>query len=150
MFLDKFTGGEKPPTQIINAFSTGGAQLVTESPSTIAIQDSKIITLTGMTANTYKTALSITGEGKLHFARLAYSTTTPITSTMKARVTVDGKVIFDPSMSSTQGGGAGWSAVYGINIVSAFAPVYFASSLLIEAMVNDTQDVRLQTIYNLY
>ena len=148
MFLDKFTGGEKPPVHIINAFSTGGGLLATEAGLTSQVADSKIITLTGMTANTYKTALSITGEGKLHFARLAYSTATTNISAMKARVTIDGKVVFDPSMSSPSEGRWGYS--YGINIVSSFAPVYFANSLLIEAMVNDTQDVRLQTIYNLY
>lgn len=149
MFLDKFTGGEKPPVQIINAFSTGGVAMtqVPESSEVASIANSKKISVTGIVANTYKTALSISGEGKLHFARIAYPTLPAGSSTMKARITIDGKVVFDPSM--TMPGGA-VAVNSGIVAIASSAPVYFANSLLIEVMGNDTLDLQLQTIYNLY
>jgi len=149
MFLDKFTGGEKPPVQIINAFSTGGGTIIqaSESGEVASIANSKKISVTGIVANTYKTALSISGEGKLHFARIVYPTSPAVSSTMKARITIDGKVVFDPSMTTTGGVTAANS---GIVAIASSAPVYFANSLLIEVMGSDTFDLQLQTIYNLY
>ena len=103
--LSQFSGGGfRPPKTIVNQFSSAGHQS-TNLVSAIGAASPKVVLSGSMTANTLKSIVSVTGAGCLLFCG-AYRAGA-VARTLRAKLTIDGVVVFDytsASSSSTNDG----------------------------------------------
>lgn len=83
--VNQFRALRVPTTYVGNTASSAGGGSYPVVPSPAA--NLKFITGGALTANTYKTLLSITGSGILRFAALQFTTDT---QSAKMRITIDG------------------------------------------------------------
>lgn len=107
-------------------------------------------TLSGaLTANTYKTIVSVTGQGILKFCAVASVDTT--SRTQSIRLTIDGVVVCEKSVASVNALNKGIVAVGGVvdsASVARFDRLAFNTSLLVEVKSNTTETDKLYTLTN--
>ena len=138
--LSQFSGGGATKA-IVNAFSAGGVI------STIVIQGGQsknaadVVTSVGTTAAALVELLSVTGGGDVPYLSAYVTDTTP--RTIRAKVTVDGIVVFDATSSASSLANTGL-LVIGVStstglFTQAPAPLRFNSSLLVEVASSLTE-----------
>lgn len=110
-------------------------------------------TLSGaLTANTYKTILSVTGQGILKFCAVASFDTTPRTQSL--RITIDGVVVCEKSVASISSSNKGIVGVGGLGTalldaaLLRFDSCRFNASLLVEVKSNITETDKIYTLTN--
>ena len=107
-------------------------------------------TLSGaLTANTYKTIVSVTGQGILKFCGVASVDAT--TRTQSIRITIDGVVVCEKSVAGVNAINKGIVAVGGLvdsTSVARFDRLAFNTSLLVEVKSNITETDKLYTLTN--
>lgn len=107
-------------------------------------------TLSGaLTANTYKTIVSVTGQGILKFCAVASADTT--SRTQSIRLTIDGVVVCEKSVAGVNAINKGIVAVGGLvdsASVARFDRLAFNTSLLVEVKSNITETDKLYTLTN--
>jgi hypothetical protein len=148
--LTQFTGGERV-SSIVGApvTSTSMQNLYPAAGATAALSGA-------MTAATLKTALSITGRGRINWAAIYCNDATA--RTLRMKITVDGSVIRDTtsaSISTANGGfvGLGGGFYNGTFATAVFyQPVRFGESLLIEiaSSVSETDKATFAYAYEVF
>ena len=146
-----FSGGSRPPKNIINAFSTSGvtgiAMLLSSGEASKAV---KVVGLGAVTAGVLKTALSVTGAGQIDFLAIVAADTTP--RTLRMKVTIDGVVAFDSTTASISITGAGMPvigvAASATSVSMTLQPTFFNSSLLVEAASSLSEAAPANVGYN--
>lgn len=107
-------------------------------------------TLSGaLTANAYKTVISVTGQGVLKFCAVASGDTT--SRTLSIRITIDGVVVCEKSVAGVNATNKGIVAVGGAvdaTSVARFDRVKFNTSLLVEVKSSLTETDKLYTFTN--
>lgn len=139
-------GGALPTKAIINGFNVGG----NAGASGIAV--GREILSGALTANTFATVLSATGQGEVPL--LSCYTKDSTSRTLRLRVTVDGVVVFNPTASAAiTATGAGIYAA-GVFTASGFfaqgAPIRYSSSLLVEVASSLTETDKIAIGYVLH
>lgn len=136
-------GGVGPTTQIVNAFSSGGAAPVSfASPSTTCNAQSTSVSVPS--SGTWVNALSVTGSGNVSFLAFTEGTSTP--RTISVRVTVDGTyTAFNATSAATSGTGNTGVLVIGGRDGSAVPSqavntLRYTTSLLVEVQQNIAGD----------
>jgi len=146
--LTDFVFRGSPPIQIINAFSIGS------TPSVFIIDSSGKKFLSGaLTANTYKSVLSVTGSGCITFAGVNREDTT--SRLVGIKLTIDGVIVFQ-SVSSAFGSdsygiyavGAGGYFNGSVDYAKPASPVYFNSSFSVEVSSSITETDKVSAIVN--
>lgn len=143
-FLTQFLGGERVSALV-------GKQHLSPTFSQIVLAANAIPVLSGaMTANTLKTALSVSGRGKINWA--AVYANDGSARTLRMRVTIDGLVVLDSTSASfmeSDRGFVGIGAGKGTSTpIAVFQPLRFQSSLLIELASNVTETDKATFAYN--
>jgi hypothetical protein len=146
--LSQFAGGA-PTTSIVNAYSSGGVQSGITVLGSVGNNATEVVPSGELTANVLATALSVTGGGEVPFLTVGTKDTT--SRTVRAKVTVDGVVVFDATSSAVTILGSGM-AVVGYNggagiYVQAPAPIRFNSSLLVEIASSRTETGKVSISY---
>ena len=148
--LTQFTGGERVASIV-------GTPVLSATMSNLAPRVGATAALSGaMTAGTLKTALSITGRGRINWA--AIYTNDATARTLRMKITVDGSVIRDytsASISTTSSGfvGLGGGSIVGVTAEGVFyQPVRFGESLLIEiaSSVTETDKATFAYAYEVF
>jgi hypothetical protein len=128
--LSQFTGGERISSLV-------GTPVASSSLQNVYPYAGATAALSGaMTAATLKTALSVTGRGRLNWAALYANDATP--RTLRMKITVNGAVIRDYTSASISTANTGFVGVGGgyYNGTTAanvfYQPIRFSESLLIE------------------
>lgn len=150
--LAQFMGGARPPSSIINEFAAGS---VSTTGAPLAAAPGKQILSGSLSAATLSTVLSITGAGILMWAALRTMDAT--SRTVRAKVTIDGVVVFDATSNAIAQSGDGIVIVGGIlqasgNTPAEYAQVAFNVSLLIQiaSSLTETDKIALKTAYQVY
>lgn len=102
-----------------------------------------------LTANTYKTIVSVTGQGIIKFCALATSDTT--SRTISIRLTIDGVVVCEKSVAGVNATNKGIVAVGGAadeTTVARFDRMAFNTSLLVEVKSNLTETDKTYLLAN--
>jgi hypothetical protein len=138
-------GTANVPSSIVNSFSTAGVTPVASANTASSV--CKTALSGACTANTLKTALSISGRGRLNAVALYTNDTT--SRTLRIRITLDGVVAFDPGASgATTTSGAGIVAVGQFNgSTVAYQPVNFNASCLVEIATSVTETDKMTAAY---
>ncbi len=145
-----FVGGTYRPTVVVNKYSTAGV-----TPDNISFTSGGVIkeVLTGaVTAGVLKTVLNITGSaGRLQFLSLV--TASPVSRTLRIKLTLDGVVVFDSTSAATATSPYGIVAVgsAGANSAVLFQQLPFYTSLLVEiaSSLTETDGTRVGYVYDL-
>ena len=152
--LSKFAGASGPVASL-----PGSPPYVSFGYSAAAYAGAGIVLSGAMTANVWKTALSVTGRGRALWAILYQTTDTARTADL--RITVDGVVIQTASYTATvvgfnaQVGVIGIGGLIGIgtgNTAPVFEPVDYRQSLLIEirSSLTETDALRMACKYEVW
>ncbi len=147
--LTQFTGGER----IASLVGTPSAHSVMQAVYPVA---GATAALSGaMTAGVLKTALSITGRGRMNWAAIYANDATA--RTLRMRITVDGSVIRDhtsASISAANTGfiGVGGGAYNGGAPTIFYQPIRFSEALLIEiaSSVSETDKATFAYAYEVF
>jgi len=145
--LTIFTDSRPSVAQIVNAFSGGGV-----NSDTVKAGSHKTLAAASLVANTLKTVLSIpSGRGTLNSAHAQTSNAT--TKSIRLKITIDGRVIFDATSSAATVSpaitGLGFPVVYSATEFRLHPqPVAFKSSLLIEVASSVTEATGINTLVN--
>ena len=102
-----------------------------------------------LTANTYKTIVSVTGQGTLKFCAVASADTT--SRTQSIRLTIDGVVVCEKSVAGVNALNKGIVAVGGAmdsTSVVRFDRLAFNASLLVEVKSSLTETDKIYTLTN--
>ena len=149
--FSQFLGGVRPPKNIVNSCSTAG--FTSFSVGTAALP--KQILSGAVTAGTFKTVLSVTGQGSIDF--LSFYQIDGTTRSASCRLTIDGTVVFNSSYaaisSSLNGGIAVGAVVQPASAVFAIPQsVSFNNSFLVEltSTLSETDKVAIGVIYKTY
>ena len=148
--LTQFTGGERISSIVGTPVASSSMQNVyTAAGATAALSGA-------MTAATLKTALSITGRGRINWAALYCNDATA--RTLRMKITVDGAVIRDftsASISTAYIGFVGLGGGFFSGAAAAgvfYQPVRFGESLLIEiaSSVTETDKATFAYAYEVF
>lgn len=146
--LSSFLGGGRTPSSIVNEYSSGGASALNG-----ALTAGRTILSGALTANTLATALSITGSGIISF--MAVATMDAASKTVRARLTLDGVVVFDAT-SNTIVNTSNGIIVIGASIYTAATPsgvalraIPFNASCLLQiaSSLTETDKIAAKVIY---
>lgn len=148
--LSQFTGGVRPPKNIVNSCSTAGFasfQVLSTLPKQI---------LSGaVTAGTFKTVLSVTGQGSIDF--LSFYQIDGTSRSASCRLTIDGTVVFNSYYAALNSYGNGGIAVGAViqpasNTYAIPQSVSFNNSFLVElaSTLSETDKVAIGVIYKTY
>lgn len=148
-------GSARVPKLIVNLCSDGASDWISMGG---AGANSKLLMSGALTANTFKTALLITGAGELNSIALQALDSTA--RSIRLRVTLDGVVVFSPPATAVSGAGYGLRAVgqsnkFGVSQSfpqEAFEAVPFSATALIEIMssLTETDKLGLLAAYKVY
>jgi len=152
--LSKFSGASGPLASL-----PGTPALVNYGYTAAAYAGAGILLSGAMTANVWKTALSVTGRGRALWA-IVYKTTDSA-RTADMRITIDGVVVQTASYTATvygfnpQVGVLGLGGVISIgtgNTAPVFEPVDYRQSLLIEirSSLTETDALRMACKYEVW
>lgn len=147
--LSQFTGGERVSSIV-------GTPVVSSAIHNVQIAAGATAALSGdMTAATLKTALSITGRGRINWAALYSNDATA--RTLRMKITVDGSVIRDHTSASISAANSGFVGLGGGYFGSGanglfYQPVRFGESLLIEiaSSVTETDKATFAYAYEVF
>lgn len=147
--LTQFTGGERVSSIV-------GTPVVSSSIHSVQIAAGATAALSGsMTAATLKTALSITGRGRINWAALYSNDATA--RTLRMKITVDGSVIRDHTSASISAANSGFVGLGGGYFGGGanglfYQPVRFGESLLIEiaSSVTETDKATFAYAYEVF
>lgn len=150
--LSQFTGGRNNVASIVNSFSSG-----TPTPRALDVgvggfnSGASNLTSGALTAATLATVLSVTGRGTLNFCAAKSGDTT--SRTIRLKVTIDGRSIFDSTTSAITVTGHGLIAVG--NIASSatpssviFQPIPFSTSCLVQIASSLSETDKITTVVN--
>lgn len=136
------------PSSIVNAYSDGGGQALL-----MTARNAKGILSGALTANVYKSLLSVTGRGRLRFIGARQEDTT--SRQVGLKLTIDGTIVFQAlGAVSTQNGG-GVVAVGTMNAVDYGQEsdgVYFNHSFSVEvsSTITETDKVSARVNYEVF
>lgn len=132
--LDQFIGGTGVPKTIVNNYSGGGKNNLSDPRQ-------KEILSGSLTATVLKTLLTISGAGAFNLISAISKDATP--RTVHLKVTLDGVEVFNAISSAFA------AANYGIDAVVAGYTVSFNTSAVIEvaSSLSETDKVALAVIY---
>lgn len=140
----------KPPKDIQNKASAGGATAISTLPYADNTNLNQIITLSGaLTAATYKEMLTVSGSGVL---QLAYVSTVDATSrTVGIKIIIDGTTIFDEITAAITAGSSGILAagmILGEGVlVPVSYPFHSSLSISIKSSLSETNKIAIGYIY---
>jgi len=144
--LSKFSGASGPVASLVR----GGSQF---AMSNLVGAANAVSAASGaMTANTLKTALSVTGRGRVNWLG-AYSADATA-RTIRIKVTVDGVAVTDQTVATSTAGhglcaiGGGTGGNLTSNPSMTFQPVDFRTSLLVEISSTLTETDKMNTAWN--
>lgn len=147
----QFIGGRRPPTSIVNGYSSGGVQSGNSIRSDIAGNSTAKRILSGaLTATVYKEILAITGAGDLKL--LTAMTVNATARTIGLKVVIDGATVFDAVSSSISASDIGLVAIgHKTNIASDFSldsiPFNVSLSVQVKSSLSETDFVAIETSY---
>ena len=143
--LSQFVGGQRV-TSLVGTPSTSASMssVVSRAAATAALSGA-------MTSATLKTALTITGRGRVNW--LALYTNDATSRTLRMKITLDGTVIRDHTTSaiaatSTGFVGLGVGVYEGGPFTMLFQPLTFTDSLLVEIASSVTETDKASFAYN--
>jgi hypothetical protein len=143
---------ERPARAIYGADSTASADMPTMGTSAWRNANNLRKVLAGaLTANTYKSILSISGAGRLRFACAAVADSTSRTASV--RIVSDGVVVLERSVAFTGYSDVGILAVGGmdqtsVNLTARFGDLAFNASLSIDVRSSLAETDKLYLITN--
>ena len=149
-------GGGVPgvPSSIVNAQSSGTPAGI-PLPGNFTLYNATILNPGALTANTLKTALSISGKGRLSFVGVRTGDAT--SRTLRLKITLDGVVAFDSTSSAITTFSHGILAIGSLTIAGANywpipSDVYFNNSALVEvaSSLTETSLVNVPVMYEVY
>ena len=144
--LSQFFGGNKPPKSIINAFSNSGFS----ASGAVPPYNIKVVAIGAVTSNVLKTVLSVSGAGQIDFLSLTTVDTT--SRTLRAKVTIDGTVVFDSTSAVIASVNYGFTPLGACSSSGgtppALQPTFFNSSLLVEVASSLTETDKANVGYN--
>lgn len=157
--LSQFYSARTPPTSLVNGFSTTGFTITLATPIPANVKNIGLKhSLSGsLTADTLATALSVTGVGTLNF--LGVSTFDATSRTMRAKLTIDGVVVFDSTSTANTAGnnlipviGHCNNGANGVVGTLVLEEVHFRTSFLFEiaSSVTETGMFNIYTKYMMY
>lgn len=144
--LSQFVGGQST-TNIVNYYSSGS---VISAAISEANANAKKLTAGSLTAGVLAQSLSITGAGEISFLAVTSDDTT--SRTVRAKITVDGVVVFDATSSATTTANTGLVVVGSVASAAYFVhinPIIFRTSLLVEVASSLTETGGVNTVYSL-
>lgn len=130
--LSQFTGGSQRVAQVVNNSSSGGAYDVSDASG----GGCKHYVMGAVTANTLKTALSISGAGAVNLVKCCAQDS--VTRSMRLKITIDARVIYDATTSVTTFVGTygligvGSADAYSTSRLFTHQRIPFENSLLVE------------------
>ena len=140
--MSSVIGGARSAKSIVNACSSGGVVL-----QGIGLDSARQIYCGAVTANTWKTVLSVSSGGFVEWISAAQTDST--SRTIGLRVTIDGTVVFSATAPTAGGNGWGILAVGGYKSGNSnlyqLGYVEFGSSLLVEVQSSITESDRVAT-----
>lgn len=142
--LSQFAG-QRPTRSITNGVSSSGW---IASPS-VSSTGGRVLNSGALTANTLKTIFSATGGGVIH--SLVVRSQDATSRTIRARLTLDGVVVFDSTSGAIATTGAGGLIVGGVTGSNASqSAAVFAASAVFEVASSLTETDTIQTQYILF
>lgn len=142
-------GGDRPPTSIINYFSSGGEALYA-IPAWVPCKS----TLSGaLTAGALKTLLNISGAGVLKFIGVQALDAT--SRTLRLKITIDGTVAFDSTSAACTTSYGTKIGVGGVTVHTPATPSFvpaldrepFNSSCIVEIASSLTETDKLALLH---
>ena len=144
--LSQFSG-QRPTRSITNAFSSGGWVGTLNA----AVLGGRILGSGSTTAGVLKTIFSATGGGVIH--GLVVATSNATSRTVRARLTLDGVVVFDSTSAAIAAASTGAQIIGGHNSGNGLFSVssaVFASTAVFEIASSLTETDGIQTHYILF
>ena len=135
-------GGQRPTRSITNGFSSSGWAGV----SSVSAIGGRALLSGALTANTLKTIFSATGGGVIH--SLVVRSQDATSRTIRARLTLDGVVVFDSTsaaIATTNAGGLIVGGAIGANLSQSVA--VFANTAVFEIASSLSETDTIQTFY---
>lgn len=144
--LSQFVGGNKATKSLVHAYSTSGVApaIVVNA---VSVSGAKSVLSGALTAATLKTILSVTGQGCLTLAAVYLDVAAA--QTLRAKLTIDGVVVFDATCATTSTRYDGFAVVGSSAAGSVYLPetVFFNSSCLFEIASSVTGTDKLMACY---
>jgi len=146
--------GNKSPKAIVNGYSTNGVNpsyWIVSMAYGMAYCGCKQVLCGATTANTLKTVLSITGAGCIDLLALTAEDAT--SRTLRAKLTIDGSVVFDSTSAANTTAFAGLGVVGCALFISSTVaggtpdPTFFNKSLLLEVASSLTETDKMAISY---
>lgn len=149
--LAQFVGGYGPIASIVNYYSSGGTASVNSLAANESNNCKAITTAAGsVAAGTLKTALTVTGRGRLQVLAAVSADATP--RTIRLQVIIDGVTVFDATSSSVSTTGYGICAVGAMSgstpIAQVFQGVDFYTSCVVRVASSVTEADKINLAAN--